>query len=91
MGFRKMRGIKLPYRRQGQIYFTLLNYDSQPVEVRRRIDAKLREAAGGDAAYEAALRRWVIREGESLTVIAQRYGVSERQMYYLRKKLYESW
>lgn len=91
MGFKKMRGIKLPYKRQGQIYFTLLNYDSQPAAVRKRIDGKIRGAAGGEAVYEAALRRLVLHDGETVKGLSLRYGVSESQLYRLRKKLYESW
>ena len=56
MSFRRMSGIRLPYRRQGLIYFTLLSYEDMGKKGKKRIDAKLLEAAYGEEAFAAALR-----------------------------------
>ena len=87
MGFRKYRGINLPYNKQGQIYFTLVNYKEQNKRTRDRIDRLIRQAAGP---HEAALRAFVL-DGRSAVAVAQEYYVSENRLYVMRKRLYESW
>ena len=58
MSFRRMKGITLPYRRQGLIYFTLLSYEDMGKAGKKRIDAKLLEAAYGEEKFAAALWEW---------------------------------
>ena len=89
--FKKMRGIRLPYRKQGKIYFTLINYDDQPKNVQNRIDRLIEDAADHDAVYCAALRRWLLNENVSFAQILTEYPVSEPTLYRLRKKVYEAW
>ena len=84
MSFRRMSGIRLPYRRQGLIYFTLLSYEDMGKKGKKRIDAKLLEAAYGEEAFAAALRDWCCGR---MTV----QGVSESTLYRARKRLYEAW
>lgn len=43
MSFRRMSGIRLPYRRQGLIYFTLLSYE----DMGKRAKTDRRQAARG--------------------------------------------
>ena len=55
MGFKGIRHIGVPYKRQVMIYATCLNYHSQPQETRDRIDRLCREI-GRDPEISAALR-----------------------------------
>lgn len=74
MSFRRMSGIRLPYRRQGLIYFTLLSYEDMGKKGKKRIDAKLLEAAYGEEAFAAALRDWccgkmTVQAGQAIDLI----------------------
>ena len=90
MGFKKIRSINCSYARQGQIYFTLLNYREQPCSVQKRIDSLISTACGGDEAYCAALRGWLLR-GESWDHVLQKYYVDRTGLLRARKWLYEHW
>ena len=87
MGFKKLRGVKLPEEKQGFIRYTCLTYDEQPRGMRNKIDRLLRECGGS---YRAALREVMCGE-DSITAIALRHYVSESTLYRLRKDFYESW
>ena len=89
--FKKLRGIRLPYRKQGKIYFTLINYDDQPESIRNRIDRLIDDAADGDAVYCAALRKWLLHENVSSVQVSTEFPVSAQTLYRLRKKVYETW
>ena len=90
MGFKKIRSINLPYARQGQIYFTLLNYETQPEGVKKRIDSLISAACGGDEAYCAALKGWMLR-GEAWDTVLMRYHVDKTGLLRARKWVYEHW
>lgn len=90
MSFRRMSGIRLPYRRQGLIYFTLLSYEDMGKAGKKRIDAKLLEAAYGEEAYAEALRDWCCGRS-TVQAAAIAHGVSESALYRARKRLYEAW
>nr|UVX89714.1 MAG: adhesin biosynthesis transcription regulatory protein [Bacteriophage sp.] len=85
-----MSGIRLPYRRQGLIYFTLLSYEDMGKAGKKRIDAKLLEAAYGEEAFAAALRDWCCGK-MTVQAAAIAHGVSESTLYRARKRLYEAW
>lgn len=87
MGFRKYQGIDLPYNKQGQIYFTLVNYKGQNKRTRDKIDRLIRQTGGP---HEAALRAFVV-EGRSAVAVSQAYYVSTARLYVMRQRLYESW
>ena len=89
--FKKMRGIHLPYRKQGRIYFALINYDDQPKSIQNRIDRLIDDAADGDAVYRAALRKWLLSEDVSFAQILTEFPISEPTLFRLRKKVYENW
>ncbi len=91
MSFKKIRGIKIPYRMQGLIYFTLLNYDTQPEAVRRRIDALFSAAAKRDGPTDRALREWMLRENVSAEKAAQKSYLSAGALFRCRKWIYENW
>lgn len=90
MSFRKMKGITLPYRRQGLIYFTLLSYEDMGKAGKKRIDDKLLEAAYGEEEFAAALGEWCCGR-RSLQAAAMAHNISESTLCRARKRLYEAW
>lgn len=89
--FKKLRGVNLPYRKQGRIYFTLINYADQPKKIKDRIDRLIDNAAHGDAGYRAALRKWLLQENVSSVAVALEYGLSDSALYRARRYIYENW
>lgn len=87
MSFKKRRGIKLPYRRQGLIAFTCWNYDVQPDDMKKRIRDMCDQIGGeyADALFE------VLTTEQSVTAVALKHYISKMQLYNLRVKFYESW
>ena len=90
MAFKKIRSIRLSYATQGQIYFKLLNYRSQPKKLQEKIDRLIVEAAGGEDAYVKALRRWLLF-GERWDVVQRECFVHPNTLCMMRKKIYENW
>ena len=84
--FRKIRGMNLPYREQGLIWFTCMNYALQPPQVQGKINQLCREV-GGD--YVDALFAMLTRENVSVPWIEQTYHVSDSVLYERRRKFYE--
>lgn len=85
--FKKMRGVKLPYARQGLIRFTCLNYSELAASDRERIDG-LCESVGGpyaDALFD------VMCSPRSIRAIALDRHVSESTLYRLRARFYMDW
>lgn len=87
MGFKKLKGVKLPEEKQGLIRYTCLTYDSQPERVQKKIDKLCRECGG---VHCAALRE-VMCSRSSITAISLRHFVGESVLYRMRKKFYERW
>lgn len=88
--FRKMKGIKLSYERQGQIFFALRNMNKQTEKVRLQISEKLKKAAGGDESIERALWEWCVL-GYGAQETAMRNHIDASVLYRARKRLYENW
>lgn len=88
MIFRKLRGVDLPYREQGMIWFICVNYDKQPKRTKEKILRMCREYGGE---HEKALFVLLTRENVSIPWIEQNYYVSARTLYRLRKKFFEAW
>lgn len=87
MSFRKLQGVSLSEEEQGMIRYTCLNVDKQTERTRKKIK-RLCDEVGG--VYSAAL--WdVMCTKKSITYIAQKYFVSESELYRRRKNFYESW
>lgn len=83
-----MRSVRLPYKQQGLLYFTFVNFDTQPPEVREKIRRVCREAGGEhSAALLEVLRRGAV--GDEFSEIAKRHFVDETWLYRLRRKAYE--
>ncbi len=90
MKFRKIRNINVSYEKQGQIFFTLVNYYSQPQNIQRKIDGLIQNAAKGEKCYETALREWLL-EGIPYEKVVVKNCIRGDTLVNMRKKLYESW
>lgn len=87
MGFKKLRGVKIPEELQGLIRYTCLTYANQPAEIQEKIDRLCVECGGP---YSDAMKE-VMCTRKAIGNIAMRYHVSEPTLYRIRKKFYESW
>lgn len=88
MIFRKLRGVNLPYREQGLIWFTCVNYDRQPKAVKEKI-RRLCKQYGGE--HEEALFILLTRENVSISWIERNYYVTAPTLYKRRVKLFNGW
>lgn len=86
--FKKRRGIKLPYNKQGLIYFTCVNYRDFPDEVLQKI-TRLCDEIGKE--HSEALFEVMTNSSKSICALAMDYHISETQLYHYRKKFYEAW
>jgi hypothetical protein len=86
--FKKRRGIKLPYNKQGLIYFTCVNYKDFPEEVLQKIEM-LCDEIGKE--HSEVLFEVMTNSSKSIRALAMDYHISETQLYHYRKKFYESW
>ena len=88
--FRKMRGVDLPEKKQGLLFFVCQNYEEQPERVRQRIRRLCDRISGGEEAYRAALFD-MLTTRESVTALSLRHNVSAAKLYDLRREFYEAW
>ncbi len=86
--FKKRRGIKVPYNKQGLIYFTCMNIKVLPAEVQHKILNLCCEVAGEHA---EALYIMLTDDTKNVHAVAMQYYISESQLYLYRKKFYERW
>ena len=86
--FRKKRGIKIPYNKQGLIYFTCLNIKTLSEDEQRRVQDLCDEVAGEHA---KALYTMLTDDTKNVHAVAMQYYISESQLYRYRKKFYENW
>ena len=86
--FKKRRGIKIPYNKQGLIYFTCVNHKDMPEHIEEKIKS-LCDEVGKE--YSQVLFKVVTDSTRSVRSLALEYHISERQLYHYRKKFYESW
>lgn len=86
--FRKWKGVRLPYKKQGLIYFMCLNVQSLPSEIQSKILDMCVELAGDDctALYEVL----TCVEG-NVKAVSKKYGVAIKRLYALRRMFYENW
>ena len=91
MGFKMQRGLRIPYRKQGQIYFALVNYDDAGEKQKKRIDRLIADAAGGDAAYIGALREWLLRDDSNVQRVSMDHYISIQTLCRMREKVYKRW
>ena len=86
--FRKMRGIKLSYEKQGIIYFTLQNICEQPLEIRNKVKALCDKVAGADS---EALYIFLTSNTDTAQSVSLKYYIADRKLYQLRKEFYMEW
>lgn len=86
--FKKKKSINLSYIKQGLIYFTCMDYKNQPFEVKQKINNLCLEVAGE---HHRALFAMLTDDTKNIHGIALAHYISETQLYYYRKKFYESW
>ncbi len=86
--FKKMRGIKLSYEKQGIIYFTCQNVREQPTEIKNKIKKLCEKVAGADS---KALYLLLTSNKDTVQSIALKFFIAERKLYQLRKVFYEAW
>ena len=86
--FRKMRGIKLSYEKQGIIYFTLQNICEQPLEIRNKVKALCDKVAGADS---KALYIFLTSNIDTAQSVSLKYYIAERKLYQFRKEFYMEW
>lgn len=86
--FRRRKGIKLPYKKQGLIFFTLLNYDNLSRDLKGRIDELCKEIGEEDS---KALFEVLTTDSDIKTVeaIARENYTSEKKLYSLRAEFYK--
>lgn len=87
MGFRALRGVRLPEKKQGLIRYTCLNYADMPERTRKKID-RLCQIVGGE--YSAALFE-LMTTRRSVVDVALAHHVSEGVLYARRRRFYERW
>ncbi len=85
MAFRYKPGIRVSYKKQGLIYFTMLNVDRLPHEKREKLKRLCKEAAGE---YAAALWAYLTRE-KSAVAVGEEFHLSQDTLFRLRKRFYE--
>ena len=86
--FKKRRGIKLPYNKQGLIYFSCVNHNDMPEDVKQKI-VNLCNDVGKE--HAEVLFEVVTNSNKSIRALAMDYHISESQLYYYRRKFYEAW
>jgi hypothetical protein len=86
--FKKRRGIKLSYNKQGLIYFTCMNVADMPEHIQEKIK-RLCEDVGKE--HSEVLYKVVTDSNKSIRSLALEHHISETQLYYYRKKFYEEW
>ena len=87
MGFKKLRGVKMPEEKQGLIRYTCLNFRDANDRTKKKIE-RLCDTCGG--AYSHALFE-VMTTRRSITAIGLDHAVSESVLYRMRKAFYEAW
>lgn len=86
--FKKRRGIKLPYNKQGLIYFTCMNVADMPEKTQERIKQLCVEIG---KEHSEVLYQVMTNSNKSIRSLALEYHISETQLYHYRKKFYENW
>lgn len=85
--FKKRRGIKLPYNKQGLIYFTCMNYRDMP-----EMEIKIKNLCDDIGKEHSEVLWQVMTNGsKSIRALAMDYHISETQLYHYRKRFYEAW
>ena len=84
--FKRKRGIKLSYYKQGFVYFWCANYSALPMSSRRAIQKLCDEVAGADS---TALLAFLTKPEKTAVAVSMQYFISEKKLYSLRARFYE--
>ena len=84
--FKKRRGIKLPYNKQGLIYFACMNKDAMSEEDREKLKKICKETAGEE--YAESLHTLVTDDTLNVHGVEARYNTSSSRLYDRRRKFY---
>ena len=82
--FRKFKGIKLSYDRQGIIFFTLKNYNRLPKETQKKIIELCKQAAG-DTWRELFM---LVCKNETVQSVSMKTYLNEKHLQRARARLY---
>lgn len=85
--FKKRRGISLPYKTQGLIYFMCVNFNIMPEWVQQGIRNACNKIAGDDS---KALFEVLTNDSLSIDAIARKHYLNEKKLYRWRKEFYEN-
>lgn len=86
--FKRFRSIRVPYKKQGLIYFLCVNIKEMSRETQDAVLSLCLELGGED--YKA-LYEFITNESRNAYGVAQKYFVNEKKLYRLRKEFYEEW
>ena len=86
--FKKLRGVHIPYNKQGLIYFTCMNAKHMPKDVQQKILNLCIEVGKED--YKA-LYEVLTNDNKSILSISLEYFINEKKLYKMRKNFYEKW
>ena len=87
MGYRRLQGVPLPDKKQGQIYFTCLNYETERKYTQMKID-RLCDSAGGE--YSSALKE-LLTSGKTVQAVSMKFNLSPETLQKCRRRFYTSW
>lgn len=85
--FKKMKSLNMSYNKQGLIYFTCANFDSQPPEVQDKILNLCMKI--GKEYYQALFD--MMTTGKGVLEISNKYYISESTVFRLKRKFYIEW
>lgn len=83
--FRKIKSMKMPYMKQGYIYFACKNYVDLPRHVRKRIRCICTEVGGEDS---KALLEFLTTD-RTASGVSMRYYMRENNLYEMRREFYK--
>ena len=86
--FKKRRGIRLSYNKQGLIYFTCMNIKDMPENIQQKVLNLCVEVGQQD--YKA-LYELLTNDNKSVLSISHEYFLNEKLLYKMRKEFYEKW
>ena len=86
--FKKYSSIRIPYLKQGLIYFTCMNYKFMPTDIQQKITNLCMEVGKED--YKA-LYELLTNDRKTVMSISMEYYISEKRLRKMRKRFYEKW
>lgn len=87
--FRWLRSCSKPKKKQAWIYYTCVNYDEQPQQIRRKIDSLCEQVAGehADALKDALIHA----DTKTIEGVAMEHFVSANTIWSARLRFFNEW